>query len=161
MSMYMKIEGIEGDSTQKGHEKWFDISAYTFNAANLGGGMPGSAGGRSGGETQVGEISVSMPGASGVPTITQYVVTGKTVKTVTIESVTSSENPVVYQKWTLSDCAFSNIAVSDSGVGLRDMGISLSISFTHMQFDATAIKDDGKSGATKSVKYDVAKRALS
>lgn len=160
MSMYMKIEGIEGDSTQKGHDKWFDLNAYSFNAMNMGGGMPGSAGGRSGGETQVGEITVAMPGASGVPTLVNYVVTGKTVKTITIESVTSSENPVVYQKWTLTDCAFSNIAISDSGVGLRDMGISLSISFTHMQFDATAIKDDGSKGPTKSLKYDVAKKAV-
>lgn len=160
MGMYMKIEGIDGDCMQKGHEKWFDINAFSFGAANIGGGMPGSTSGRSGGEAQISEMTVTMPGASSIPTLTQFVLVAKTVDSIIIEAVTASANPVVYQKWTLSDCAFSNIAISDSGDGLRGTAISLSISFTHMQFDATAIMNDGKAGPTKSVKYDVAKRAL-
>jgi type VI protein secretion system component Hcp len=122
--------------------------------------MPGSTSGRSGGEAQISEMTVSMPGASSIPTLTQFVLVAKTVDSIIIEAVTASANPVVYQKWTLTDCAFSNIAISDSGVGLRDMGISLSISFTNMQFDATAIKDDGSKVPTKSLKYDVAKKAV-
>lgn len=160
MAMYMKIEGIEGECTQKGHEKWFDIQTMSIGFQNMGGGMPSSSGGRVGGEPVCGEMSISMPGCSALPTITKYLLTGTTVKSIEIQSVTTTNNQeVIYSSWSFKDCAFSSIALSDSGEGASRMSVSLSISYTKKVFKVTPISDDGKAGSAVELKYNVAKKA--
>ncbi len=159
MGMYMKIEGIEGESTQKEHEKWIDLQAMQVSFANAGGGMPNSSGGRSGGEGVCNEISVSFPGCSALPTIAKYCLTGTTVTTIEIESVTASKGQVKYSTWKLTDCAFSSYSISDTGLGLGDVSVSLSISYTKFEFKATPISDKGEAGSSVELKYDVAQNA--
>ncbi len=157
MGIYMKIDGIEGESKQKDHEKWIDLTTMQVSFSNAGGGMPNSSGGRSGGEGICSEINVSFPGCSALPTITKYCLTGTTVETIDIDSVTASKGQVVYNSWKLTDCAFSNFAVSDMGQGLSEVGVSLSISYTKFEFKTTPISDKGEAGSSVELKYDVAK----
>jgi type VI secretion system secreted protein Hcp len=160
MAMYMKIEGIEGESKQKDHQKWLDVRSITAGFSNMGGGMPSSSGGRSGGEGVCSEITVTLPGCSALPTITQYCLTGTTVKEIQIQSVTASKGQVVYSDWTLTDCAFSNISLSETGEGASNMGVSLSISYTKFTFKFTPISDAGEPGSSVQLKYDVAQNAV-
>lgn len=159
MAIYMKINGIDGESKQKEHAKWIDIHSMQVSFANAGGGMPNSSGGRSGGEGICTEITVSMPGCSAMPTITKYCLTGTTVPKIEIQSVTASKGQVVYTTWTLSDCAFSNFSVGDTGQGLSDTNASLSISYTKFDYEVTPISDAGEAGSTVKLKYSVAEQS--
>lgn len=42
---YLKIDGIDGQATAKGHEKWIDISTWTWGVSQVGSAPKGSAGG--------------------------------------------------------------------------------------------------------------------
>lgn len=160
MAMYMKIDGIEGESKQKDHKNWIDLHSMQVGFSNAGGGMPSSSGGRLGGEGVCNEIGVSFPGCSALPTITQYCLTGTTVKTIEIQSVTASKGQVVYNSWKLSDCAFSSYSIADTGQGLADVSVSLSISYTKFEFSTTPVSDAGETGSTVDLKFDVAQNAV-
>lgn len=155
MGMYMKIDGIEGESKQKGHENWIDISAADWHFSNAAGGMPDSSGGRTGGEGVCGLLSIGMSGSSVIPTITQYCLMGTTTSKINIESVTASKSAVIYNSWELSDCAFNDISFSDMGSGTSSMPVRITVSYSKFDFKLTTVTDAGASGTTKELKYNV------
>jgi type VI secretion system secreted protein Hcp len=45
MPIFMKLDGIDGEATSKGHEKWIEVLSFSWGATNSGSQSPGGGGG--------------------------------------------------------------------------------------------------------------------
>jgi type VI secretion system Hcp family effector len=117
--MYMKIDGIDGESTDGDHQKWFEITSYSFSANQPAAATRSTAGAATVERVYLSDFTVTKSMDIGSPDITLYCCQGKAIKTITISCFradTVGEKPVEYMKYVLSDSIVTNYSVS-GGVG--------------------------------------------
>src|SRR5690242_12923902 len=115
MAIYVKYEGLEGDATHKGHEKWFDVQSLHFGVSRGVSTPTGSAANREASQAAVTEISISRTLDASSPKIFTEAATGKTGKKVVIELVTTGDPGDVYMVYTLTNTLISGYHVSSGG----------------------------------------------
>ena len=60
MAIYLKLDGVEGASEKKGHEKWIEVLSWNWGASNMGSGHYGS--GMSAETTQIQDMALTCVG---------------------------------------------------------------------------------------------------
>jgi len=82
MAIYLKLDGVEGNSKDSKHEKWIDLQNFTWDAHSS---VSMYGGGKSGGSSQIGPVSVSCITSSVTATLMGFLLSGKVVPTATLE----------------------------------------------------------------------------
>ena len=119
--MYMKIDGIDGESTDKDHTKWFEITSFSFQASQPAASTRSTSGAATVERVYLSDFTVTKLMDSGTPDITLACCTGRALKTITIscwraDSGEAAPKPVEYIKYELSDAIVTSYSVS-GGVG--------------------------------------------
>jgi type VI secretion system secreted protein Hcp len=127
--MYLKLPGIDGEATDKGHKNEIDIYSWHWGTSQSGGG-----GGS--GKVSVHDISVTKLQDSASPKLAQAAVSGKTFGTVeiTLED-RDSGTPLEYIKYELKDVVISSYQTSGGSGGDPLPLESLSLNFTKIYFE--------------------------
>lgn len=71
---FLKIEGVEGESTDKDHDRWIDVLSYRSGAVPSSSGATGS--GRSRGSVAMGDISITKQIDKATPKLYKAMATG-------------------------------------------------------------------------------------
>ena len=114
MPIYMKYEGIDGDVTAQGYERWHEAFSFSWGESNA----PSHAGGGGGGTGKVSmsDLNVMMRSGRGSPQFAHICASGSLLPAVQMEVVfQSSAEPIAYQKWTLSNVLITSYQVGGSG----------------------------------------------
>jgi len=56
VDMFLKLDGIDGESTAQGHEQWIETDSFAFGASQ---GAQGSGSGQATGKTTLSEVSIT------------------------------------------------------------------------------------------------------
>jgi type VI secretion system secreted protein Hcp len=115
MAIYVQYEGIEGDATHKGHEKWLDIHSLGFSGGRHISTPTGSAGNREASQAGMSGITITRLLDAATPQIFTEAMTGKTGKKVVIELVTTGDPGETYATYTLTNTLISNYSVATEG----------------------------------------------
>ena len=154
MAIYMKYEGIEGDVTTKGFEKWIDLDSMQFGVGRAITMTAGKAANRSHGTPSFSEISVTRQMDISTTGLLQSCVAGTDGKKVEIAIVEVEAKEVKkYVSYELENTMISSYSVS-SGGGVPSE--SLSLSYTKITVTYTAKDAANKAGKTPRVVYDLA-----
>ena len=149
MAIYLKITGIDGDSTAKGFEKQFGLSSYSWGAS-----VPISAGGTPGKSTFE-SFEVQRIGPGGNTKLMLACATGQNLKTITI-TVTKTQaagNEVVSEVYTLDNAFICSLHVSaDNGSAPSD---TIDFVFSKITYAVTTYSNTGV-GTTVSNNWDIA-----
>lgn len=130
-SCYIKIDGIPGEATAKGHENEINVLSYTLGASQpniqLRGGL-GSAAGR----TQFQDLSFTKNVDKASPKLFLALASGQRISSavLTCERL-NADVPFQFLKWTLSNILVSSIKQSESGNDYPTEDVSLN--FTKIQ----------------------------
>jgi type VI secretion system secreted protein Hcp len=159
MAIFLKYGTIDGETTQKTHEKWIEVNSFQFG---VGRGISSGVGGGSKREASapsVSEITLTKTFDISSPLLLKEAVGGKAV-TAKIE-MTQTDNSgkhVSFQKYILTETLISGYSVSSGGDRPSE---SISLNFT--KFDSEYLNIDSKfaSKTTGHVIYDIAKSVLS
>jgi type VI secretion system secreted protein Hcp len=144
MPIYMKYEGIEGDVTAAGHEKWIELNSCQWGVGRSMSNPTGRGAGREASAPSVSEITVTKTLCSGSSGLFEASLVGEG-KPVQIDFCkTEKDNLEPYLTLTLSDTMVSGYSQSSGGNAPSE---SLSLNFTKIEHKHTPMGEDNAPGS--------------
>jgi len=151
-SMWMKIDGCEGEATDDGHQKEIDIESYSFGVAHP---VSFRGGGLGGGEATVHDFNVTKLIDKASPVLWKFCMSHKSLPVVLITQRKRGESPIDYIKIKLKNAVVSSV----SQAGHADAAGSESVTFAFEAFENeyTPQGSDSKPQGAVTMKWDVKK----
>jgi len=139
VDMFLKIEGIDGESTAAGgHVDWIEIESFSWGASR-----PSTSTGRTrgGGRASFSDMSVVKRIDAASPNLYLACASGKRYPSATLQIRKAGEGPVPYMEYRLENVRISSVSVSSSEGSAEPVEeVTLSygkIVWTYMPQDAT------------------------
>ena len=150
---FLKIEGIEGESLQKGHEKEIEIMSFSWGESNAGS-FAGNLGGGSG-KVSMQDFHFTVPINRSSPKLFLACATGEHIKGATLTCRKAGKTQQEFLKWKFSDILISSYNTGGSG-GADVVPIDqVSFNFTKIEVSYAPQKQDGSLDAAIPAGYDL------
>ncbi len=156
---FLKIDGVNGESTRKGFEKQIEILSFSLGASNPV--TMGSAGGGAGaGKASISSFNCLKASDAASPGLFQACCSGKHYPkaTVTLQKA-GGDSPVDYLKYEFENVYVESIQWSGSSGGDDRPTESLSLAFGKVTVTYTPQTDKGAKGSPVVGSWDVQKVA--
>lgn len=131
MPIFMKYDGIDGDVTAKGHEKWIELQSYSMGCENAR--RAGSGGGT--GKVSFSDLSFTKRSGKSSALLMLACANGKSAKQVIVENMRNvgGGGQEVFQRITLEDVVVSSYQVNAEQGSVPHE--ELSLNFTKIKFE--------------------------
>jgi type VI secretion system secreted protein Hcp len=150
----LKVDGIDGESEQKGHEKAIDVLSWSWGSSNSGSMALGSGGGT--GKVSMQDFHFVMSFNNASPLLMQSCATGKHIGKAQLFVRKSGEEPLEYMTWTFFDLIISSYQTGGhGGDGLPTDQVAFNYSKVELEYKKQDAK--GKGGASVFGKFDLKK----
>lgn len=149
VAYFLKIDGIPGDSTSKGHEGWFEIPAYSFGQSNSGNVSIG--GGAVAGAANFSDLSVFLEDNTALAALLARNAAGTIINSLEIEGVAANGR-------TVYDLTLNQVKVSSVGHGATEgsePATLVSFDYGKIGIVTTGQNPDGSVGDVQSYGWDV------
>lgn len=156
MSIFMNYEGINGEVTAKGHEKWIDLISMDWGVNRGISAATGTSKDREATSTTVNAVTITKLMDETTPLLFTEACVGKG-KQVKIDLTKTGDNLDNYMEYTLSDVMISGYSVQTGGERPVE---TITLSFTKVEMKYTPYDDNHKSTAAISAGYDITKAAM-
>ena len=158
VDLFLKIDGIDGECTKKGHENEIDIMSFAFGAVQHGSFHTGGTGGGSG-KAEITDVAVSKSVDKASPKLFAACAAGTHIKEVLIVSQKAGDGKaaLVYYKIKMEDVIVSS--TQNQGTSSGD-AISEQVVFNcaKLTFDyQPQSASGGKDGGIITANYDIRK----
>lgn len=151
VDFFLKLDGIDGDATNVGHEKWIEILNFNWgvtNPASIGTG----GGGAGAGKPSPSDFTLSLPFSSASPELFKKAVTGVAIATGTLSvSRFVKDRSTDFIKWNLSDIHISSYQTEGAEDGDFDQ---VALNFAKIEVVFTPQNPDGSIGTPISEGFD-------
>jgi type VI secretion system secreted protein Hcp len=154
--IYLKLDGIDGESEEKGYEKQIEMLSVSWGVSKPHSFQYGG-GGSSAGNPTASDISVMKMYDKSSPTLFQYCCTGKTIATATLtftKPAGDNQSKLEYLVVTLTDVLVTSQQESGSGGDMHGLSESISLGFKKIEVKHKSQEDAGVEGATNQKSYD-------
>jgi type VI secretion system secreted protein Hcp len=148
VDMFLKIDGIKGESHDSSHKDEIDILAWSWGASQSGSAHLGGGGGA--GKVSVQDISFTKYVDKSTPLLLKACCNGQHLSEINVVVRKAGEKPLEYLKLKLSDCLVSSISTGGSG-GQDRLTENVSLNFAKFQVTYTA--QDAKGAAAGEVPF--------
>lgn len=149
---FLHLDGIDGESTTIGHEKWISILSFSLGASNPSAFPTG--GGSGSGKVSFSDLSMVKEVDVSSVSLLKYLATGKHIAKATLDivsSATKSSQP--YLRYDLQDTLVTSYQIS-GGSGGNPIE-SFSLNFGRIEFEYFTMKPDGSLGPPVKFGYDL------
>ena len=150
---FLKIDGIDGESLQKGHEKEIEIMSFSWGESNAGS-FSGNLGGGSG-KVSMQDFHFTVPVNKASPKLFLACATGEHIKSAVLVCRKAGKEQQEFLKWKFSDLLISSYQTggsSDGGVLPIDQ---VSFNFSKIEVSYAPQKQDGSLDAALPAGYDL------
>jgi type VI secretion system secreted protein Hcp len=148
---FLKIEGVDGESTNEGHKDWIEIDSYSWGETNRGSVAAGGGGGAGKVYMQNFNFMKKMDKAS--PVLMQACAQGEHMKMATLIGIRDGQRQE-FLKVTMTDVLISSYRTGgSSGVVPTDQ---FSINFAKIEYEYMPMNPDGTMGETVRAGWDLA-----
>ena len=151
VDMFLKIEGVDGESKDKTHGKEIDILSLSWSSAL----QSSRAGGA--GKASVEDISITKYIDKATPKLFESLATGKHIAEAKIVVRNAGGNPVEYLKYTLKDIMVSSYSTGGSSGDDRPTE-SISFNYGKIEIEYTELNPDGTPGKVTVRGWDPVKK---
>lgn len=115
--IFLRIEGITGESQDANHKGWINVDSFTWGASQPGNMSVGGGGGA--GKVQFRDLSVQTSIDRATPAVMRYVASGRHISKVEISVCKAGGSQIEYSRITLEDVLITNVMFS--GATQRDL----------------------------------------
>jgi type VI protein secretion system component Hcp len=152
---FLKIDGVNGDSTVEGFEGWFSVDGYDIgvrNTASL------SAGGRGAGKAQFSPLTVDIHSLTGLATLFGDVASGRHLNSVELVGARTIEG----ESLKVYDVKLSQVLVSSFENDPSSNGVETSLAFNYNKISVTdqPTTAHGLLGTPQTVAFDVSENKI-
>jgi type VI secretion system secreted protein Hcp len=151
--MFLKIDGIQGESTDNDHRDEIDLLSYTWGEAQPV--AAGSGAGGAAGRVTMQDFHFTMRVNRASPRLFLACANGARIKNAVLTVRHAGANPVEFLKWTVTDitvASYQTAASVPSGDAPTDQ---VSLRFTKIEMEYTRIKPDGSLDAPIKEGWDL------
>jgi len=152
VDMFLKIEGIKGESLDHKHKDEIDVLAWSWGASQSGTMHVGGGGGA--GKANFQDVSVTKWVDKSSHALLKAVSVGQHVKSALLTVRKAGEKPLEYIKMELKECLISSVSTGGSG-GEDRLTENITINFGNFAFEYTPQKEDGSGDAVLPFKFDI------
>jgi type VI secretion system secreted protein Hcp len=158
--MFLKIDGIPGESKDASHQDEIDIFSYTWGESQPV--APGSIGpgGLSTGKVAMQDFHFAMQVNKASPKLFLACANGARIKNAILSVRRSGANPVEFLKWTLTDITVASYQTAASVPSGELPTDQVSLRFTKIETEYTPVKPDGSLGTPIKEGWDLATNRL-
>lgn len=149
---YLKLDGIQGESTDSAHADSIEVLAWSWGASNSGTMHEGHGGGT--GRANFQDVTVTKYVDNATPALWQAVSTGKHLKEGTLIMRKSGGDPLDYYKLELEDILVSSVS-NGGNQGDERPTESVSLNFAKFKIVYTPQESDGSAGAEVEYGYNI------
>jgi type VI secretion system secreted protein Hcp len=153
MALYMKYEGIDGEVTQKDHDKWIEVHSFQFGVGRGISTPTGNAANREASAASVSEVTITKTMDKASPKIFTESATGTGGKKVEFHFVSTGDPGTTFAVYKLSDTLISGYSISSGGDRPTE---SISLNFTKVEFEMTPHDAANADQTPIRVSYDLA-----
>jgi type VI secretion system secreted protein Hcp len=149
---YLKIEGVDGESTDDRHKGQIDIQSFSWGVSNPSTVGPGSAGSGAG-KVNFHDISIMKTVDKASPQLFSKAASGEHMKEVVLTGQMSGENPVQFYQIKMSDVIISSFwqATPEGQIPME----SVSFDFAKIEIEYMPMSADGTSGEAIKAGWDL------
>ena len=153
-SIFLKIDGVTGDSVKAGHEDEIDVTSWSWDMSQQGLAHMGKGAG--GGKVSVGDVQVAKKMDQATPSLMMKCCKGEHIPkaTITVERA-GGDKPLTYMEMEMTNVFVTMVSpsISDNDTEGHEM---ISLNFESYQIKVTAQLESGGSGATATAGFDMA-----
>jgi type VI secretion system secreted protein Hcp len=155
VDMFLKLDGIEGESADSKHGKEIDVLAWSWGASQSS--HAGMGGGVTAGKVNIQDLSLTKYVDKATPTLLLNVCNGTTVKEalLTVRKA-GGKAPLEYLKITMKECLITSLSTGGSG-GEDKLTENISIAFDEVKVEYTEQTATGGSGGQGKMQWKIAK----
>ena len=153
VDMFIKIDGVDGESKDSKHTKEIDVLAWSWGMSNSGSAHMG--GGAGSGKVNVQDLSFTKWVDSATPKLMLACCDGTHYDTVNLTVRKAGGSPVEFIKIKLEEVIISSISTGGSG-GEDKLTENVVLNFAKFKFDYTPQDDKGKAGTAIPASWDIA-----
>lgn len=155
--IYLQLKGIDGESTDKGHEKWMEIESFSWGVQQSASSRASTAGGATSARADFGDLSVVKMMDSASPNIYLACASGQHIDEVTVDMMRSGgADKVKYMEIKLKDVIISSVSLGGGGNSIPVE--TLSLNYGEINWTYTQQKRAGGAGGGNVVAgWDLAK----
>ncbi len=116
-NIFVKFDGIEGDSNVKAHAKEIEVLSFSMGASQPVAGTPSQSGGATSASVRFSEISIAKFVDSATPLLYKFCAAGNHINTITFSFHRAAKDgeTVKYLEVKLTNTIISNISTAGSG----------------------------------------------
>ena len=152
VDMFLKLDGIKGESHDSKHKDDIDVLAWHWGATQTGSGHGG--GGSGTGKVSVQDLSFTHYVDRSSPTLFLKCCTGEHIKTGELVVRKAGKDPLEYMVLKLNDVIISSVSHGGSH-GEDRVSENVSINFAKVEVIYTEQKEDGSAGPKTEGKYNI------
>ena len=142
---FLKIDGIEGESTDGKHGKWIEILSYNFSFSQPAGGSASSGGARTKERLNISDFSIVKTIDKASPKLLLACAKGDHIANVAIELCRNSGDKLKYAEYKLSDVLVSSVRPGGSAQGGEALPLE-EVSFNAGKIEFIYTATDQKTG---------------
>lgn len=152
VDMFLKIKGIDGESSDAKHKKEIDVLAWSWGMSQSGSAHYG--GGAGSGKVAVQDLSFTHYIDSASHALMLACCTGEHIGEATLVVRKAGKEPLEYVKITFNDLIISSVSTGGSG-GEDRLTENVSLNFAKFKYEYTPQKADGTGDAPKTAGWNI------
>lgn len=152
VDMFLKLEGIKGESKDSVHKEEIDVLAWSWGMSNSGSAHVG--GGAGAGKVNVQDLSFTKYVDLSSPSIMLAVANGKHITKATLVVRKAGEHPLEYITIVMTECLVSSVSTGGSG-GEDRLTENVSLNFAKVEVTYKEQMATGKAGGAPEFKWDI------
>ena len=152
MHIFLKIDGVSGESNDTAHAGEIDVLAWSFGEANSGSTHMGS--GAATGKVNVQDLSVTKYTDKSSPSLLLACCTGKHHRSAKLTVRKAGERPIEFLVLKMTDLIVTSVSTGGSG-GEDRLTENITLDFAKFEFSYTPQKADGTADTAVSMGWDI------
>ncbi len=152
VAYYLKIDGIDGESSDSKHKNEIEIESFSWGETNSGSSSGGGGGGTGRVAMQDFHFTTRVNKAS--PKLFLACANGEHIKKAVLTCTKAGKEQQDYLKWTFSDLIVSSYQIGGSSGDIIPVD-QISLNFTKIEVDYKEQKADGSLGAAVTSGWNV------
>lgn len=152
--MFLKIDGIKGDATDKVHKDEIEVLTWSWGVTQTGTMHAGPGGGA--GKANVQDLTLTKWIDRATPILFKHALKGIHIKEAQLTVRKAGGKPLEYVKLKLHEAIITSVQTGGSG-GDERLTETVAINFAKLEFDYVPQKGDGSGDAEIPVTWNIAK----
>lgn len=146
VDMFLKIDGIDGESTDDKHKKWIEVLSYSHGLSQPVSGVS-ATGGRTGGRADFQQFGITKTLDNATPDLSIKCAKGEHIPKVQFECCLATGDKHTFMRYTLEDCIVTLVAPGGSAGGEVKPLESVNFAYGKIKWEYTPIDHTGKPGS--------------